>query len=253
MKTNTQLFAHNVQQRDTQQIDPFKNVAGTGVIGRMADALTKLGYNTGSFSISGETFALLGEPEKSPGINYIGIGGVTQFNEQASVAAMNVTMSKINNPTTTMSGLFGKTWSNVFDSSVRQTEALYQALNGLTLNTAFPTTNIGRRLDQVARVIKARTELGNDRQFFYINEGSYDTHAEQKEALDIKLRELNAGISAFKTEMVAQGLWDSVAVVMASDFGRTLVANSNDGTDHAWGGENNFSSRIVLLHRYSFH
>ena len=36
-------------------------------------------------------------------------------------------------------------------------------------------------------------------------------------------------------EMVAQGQWENITVVVVSDFGRTLTTNSQ-GTDHAWGG-----------------
>jgi len=42
-------------------------------------------------------------------------------------------------------------------------------------------------------------------------------------------------VNEFKKEMQAQGLWDSVTVVQASEFGRTLRFNGL-GTDHAWGG-----------------
>jgi uncharacterized protein (DUF1501 family) len=35
--------------------------------------------------------------------------------------------------------------------------------------------------------------------------------------------------------MVAQGLWEHVAIAIASDFGRSITANGL-GTDHAWGG-----------------
>merc|ERR1712100_783898 len=44
-RTPTQLFAHNVQLRDTQQVDPFQKSPGTGAVGRMADILTKYEYN----------------------------------------------------------------------------------------------------------------------------------------------------------------------------------------------------------------
>lgn len=36
--------------------------------------------------------------------------------------------------------------------------------------------------------------------------------------------------------MNTQGVWDDVSLVITSDFGRTLTANSGDGSDHAWGG-----------------
>ena len=238
LKTNTQLFAHNIQQQDTMKVDPFEDVDGTGVLGRMADVLTKNGYNTGSYSISGRTFALLGEPQKSPGVNYIDSGGMKKFNQKASTDDMDVLMAKLNNPTTTMSGKFGKTWSDIFDSSIRQTETLYNVLNSVTLDTSFPTnTEFVSSLAQVSKVIKARNEIGNDRQFFFINAGGWDTHSEQNDRFGNLMSGLNNGISAFKNEMKAQGNWDSVTLVMASDFGRTLVANSNDGTDHGWGGK----------------
>jgi hypothetical protein len=41
--------------------------------------------------------------------------------------------------------------------------------------------------------------------------------------------------SRFMAEMKAQNMWDSVTVLTASDFGRTLT-NNGAGTDHAWAG-----------------
>ena len=46
---------------------------------------------------------------------------------------------------------------------------------------------------------------------------------------------VDTALAKFEKEMKAQGLWDSVAVVQASDFGRTLKING-DGTGHGWGG-----------------
>lgn len=203
----------------------------------MADVLTENGYKTGSFSISGETFALHGQPQKSPGVNYIDQRGVVQFNRNPSLDNMNVTMAKINNPSLDTSGKFAKTWSDVFDASVRQTNNLFEALDGLTLTTTFPNTALGRRLQQVSLVMKKRNELGHDRQFFYVDDQGWDTHAEQNEALPAKMRGLNDCITAFTNEMKAQGIWDDVVFVMASDFGRTLGSNAGSGTDHAWGGK----------------
>lgn len=46
--------------------------------------------------------------------------------------------------------------------------------------------------------------------------------------------DFNQALTSFKNEMEAQGLWDNVTVVLTSDFGRTLTANSGFGSDHAW-------------------
>lgn len=57
-----------------------------------------------------------------------------------------------------------------------------------------------------------------------------------KSRLKTSFIELNQALTSFKKEMVEQNLWDSVAVVITSDFGRTLTPNSGKGSDHAWGG-----------------
>ena len=37
--------------------------------------------------------------------------------------------------------------------------------------------------------------------------------------------EVNNALSAFSTEMKAQGIWDSITLVEVSDFGRTMPTN----------------------------
>jgi hypothetical protein len=51
--TKTQLFAHNVQQDEIAFVDIFRQSAGFGVCGRMADTVGRLGYKAGSSSVSG--------------------------------------------------------------------------------------------------------------------------------------------------------------------------------------------------------
>lgn len=238
-KTTTELFSHNVQQKDTQQVDPNGQVDGTGVLGRLADALTENGYKTGSFSISGDTYALVGRPFESPGVNYIDQRGVVPFNNNPTVGNMGETLGKLNNPTLDTSGKYAKTWSDMFNSSVVQTDTLSDALVDVSVSTVFPNTVLGRRLQQVASVMKARDKLGHDRQLFYVDDQGWDTHLDQNVQLPPKMRDLNSCIDAFKKEMKLQGLWDNVVFVMASDFGRTLTPNAGSGTDHAWGGKIN--------------
>lgn len=57
-----------------------------------------------------------------------------------------------------------------------------------------------------------------------------------KSNLSTKFIDLNIVLTSFVAEMKAQGIWNDVALVITSDFGRTLTANSGDGSDHAWGG-----------------
>ena len=57
-----------------------------------------------------------------------------------------------------------------------------------------------------------------------------------KDGLSQNFAELNKALTYFRNEMVAQRLWTNVTLVVTSDFGRTLTANSGDGSDHGWGG-----------------
>ena len=59
---------------------------------------------------------------------------------------------------------------------------------------------------------------------------------DMKNGLSKNFKLVNTSLTAFSDEMKAVGLWNNVTVVIVSDFGRTLTANSGDGSDHAWGG-----------------
>lgn len=100
----------------------------------------------------------------------------------------------------------------------------------------FGESGFARQLKQVASVIAANNELGTEREVFYLSDGGFDMHKGVKLPLEKKFSEIDLALSSFAQEMEARGLWESVAVVSASDFGRTLTPNSADGTDHAWGG-----------------
>merc|ERR1719359_1360157 len=57
-----------------------------------------------------------------------------------------------------------------------------------------------------------------------------------KEGLKSKLIEVNRNLERLIKQLKVDGLWDQVTIVVASEFGRTITPNSNDGADHGWGG-----------------
>lgn len=102
----------------------------------------------------------------------------------------------------------------------------------------FPNTSIGNQLKQVALMIKKRSDLAMNRQIFYVQLGSFDTHTGQLNPQVSLLQQMSQAMRAFYDEMVAQGISDKVTQFTMADFSRTLNpagSGVNVGTDHAWG------------------
>ncbi|HTV04085.1 MAG TPA: DUF1501 domain-containing protein [Acidobacteriaceae bacterium] len=89
-------------------------------------------------------------------------------------------------------------------------------------------------LQTVARIIGGRSSLGVNRQIFYVQLGSFDTHDAQAATHARLLSQLGQALEYFDGLMNEAGLGNQVTTFTASDFGRTLTCNS-DGTDHGWG------------------
>ena len=89
-------------------------------------------------------------------------------------------------------------------------------------------------LQTVARIIGGRASLGVNRQIFYVQLGSFDTHNNQATQHAQLLTQLGQALEYFDGLMTAAGIGNQVTTFTASDFGRTLTSNSN-GTDHGWG------------------
>jgi len=233
-KTRTQLFAHNVQNRDTQQVDVYQEIGGTGVVGRMADALTNLGYNTGSFALADDKKSLVGEPLQSPAIYDLNEKVLKAFSAQFSNSRFNMVVGKINNATDIESGIFGKTWSQLLDQSLTQMRDLVDGTKNVNVSESFPNNGIGNQLKIVSSAIQARDTLKTNRQFFMARQEGFDSHANY-DNLNRNFAQINEALSSFVKEMKSLGVWDNVLILVGSEFSRTLTPNSNGGTDHGWG------------------
>merc|ERR1711939_997428 len=93
-------------------------------------------------------------------------------------------------------------------------------------------TGIGRQLEKVSKLMSQRSMLGRQRDMFYISTCCWDTHGDKRERVQESLAAIDAAITQWKDEMDAQGLWNDVIFITASEFGRTMTSNGK-GTDHA--------------------
>ena len=132
--------------------------------------------------------------------------------------------------------------SNVVAAASTITNSAIAANNALStfqeVTVAFPVTNIGNQLKQVARLIKKRADLSINRQVFFVQIGGFDTHNNQLVNQQNLLIQLSQAMRAFYEEMVAQGLGDKVTQFTMTDFSRTMNpagVGASVGSDHAWG------------------
>ena len=83
---------------------------------------------------------------------------------------------------------------------------------------------------------KSGENRGVNRDSFAVSMGGFDTHFDLTSVLNEKLAMIGSVLKGFRDELVNLGLWDSITVVVSSEFGRTVTPNSSAGTDHGWGG-----------------
>jgi uncharacterized protein (DUF1501 family) len=94
---------------------------------------------------------------------------------------------------------------------------------------------LGERLYDVAAMIGG----GMTTQVYYVSQGGYDTHGDQRDGAGPAtgnhanlLGALDGAMGAFAAEMKAQGNWDRVLMLTVSEFGRKVIENGSQGTDH---------------------
>ncbi len=120
---------------------------------------------------------------------------------------------------------------------ISYSQALSAALATAKVNTAFPATGLGSQLQTVAKIMSVQQALGVYRQVFFCQLGGFDTHGDQPQIQAALLQQLSQAVAAFYTATSQElGIGDKVVTFTASEFGRTLQPNGNNGTDHAWGG-----------------
>ncbi len=127
-------------------------------------------------------------------------------------------------------------YNRIVRRSIDAERQVTAALANVNPATPFPTGNsLADELKIVARMIGARTTLGNKRQVFLVSLGGFDLHDNLIGVQPTLLQRVSQALTAFYNATVELGVANSVTAFTASDFGRTLTSNG-DGTDHGWGG-----------------
>src|SRR5581483_4050204 len=229
------LFSHEDQSVQWMTSVPDRGDIRTGWGGRAADLVASLNSNsrvslalsiagTNTFEVGNTVVPYLISPDGSLGLH--GLGEST--NDQIRIDGFKRLLALPHN------NLFEQVYSDTMSRSIAENEVLSNALAGVSVNTQFPDTDLGKQLAMVSKLIAARTNLGMQRQIFFVAVGGYDTHGDQLAAQSGLLQELSGGMNAFYNATVELGVEQSVTTFTASDFGRTLPTNGG-GSDHGWG------------------
>jgi uncharacterized protein (DUF1501 family) len=256
------LFSHFDQTQAWQAIGANDTAADhTGWGGAMADIIESMNTNSAFTCISTSSLALFLSGQSSYQLNVtaagpIPIAGLAQplFGQAAGTTALNAIL------TASETNLFAKEYEVVINRSTAAQAALAGAMltagpGGVAnptqyldpITNALTTNDLAVSMQTVARIIGGRSSLGVSRQIFYVALGGFDTHDNQAPTHARLLTKLGHALEYFDAIMTTAGLNNQVTTFTASDFGRTLTANS-DGTDHGWGSHHIVTGGAVVGH-----
>lgn len=92
--------------------------------------------------------------------------------------------------------------------------------------------NLSAQLDVVAKLVAA----GSPTRIWSVSLGGFDTHANEANAQAKLLGVVSSSLSRFSTQLKSTTRENDVTVVVYSEFGRRVVGNGSQGTDHGTSG-----------------
>ena len=101
-------------------------------------------------------------------------------------------------------------------------------IKNVSLSSIFPQTNLGIQFQTAARLLLAGVKVP----VIKLMIDGFDTHAEQEPQHSQLLSEVSSNIATFAKVMKSNNLWNNVAVMSYSEFGRRVAENNSSGTDH---------------------
>lgn len=233
-----QLFSHNDQQAQWQSLKGA-STSKTGWAGRIADLIrTNVAdqqmatnaslFGTNLFQSADQTIAyVMGNTGPLQFTGFSDDPGSILFDQK--LAFEGIVDAQYNS-------VYERAFAEIQRRAIDAADTVSAAITSApTLNTIFPTSQLGRQLETVAKLIGNKDQLQMERQIFFVATGGFDSHDDQNINQPGLLGGISDAMAAFYDATVELGMADSVTAFTQSDFGRTLTSNG-DGTDHAWGG-----------------
>jgi uncharacterized protein (DUF1501 family) len=245
------LFSHSDQQRHWQTSTPQSRTQITGWLGRMADILSDTVNSNPSISMN-IAIDHLNILQTGDGIvPYVVddrngaevLGGYGASNPMDAILSASTDSFLEQSYADLLKNTYAGLQRQSIDAAVQyndETNIIKTQLNldplGSKIVGVLESTYLGRQLLQVALAIGAHGPLGQTRQVFFAERQGWDHHANLINSQNNLMPEVNKAMGAFYDAIKLLGYENDVMTFTASDFARTLNANSNNGSDHAWGG-----------------
>ena len=144
-------------------------------------------------------------------------------------------MKRILSQPPTQTNLFYDAFLRNAKSAVTAYETV-DAARDLRSGVDYPAGNFAKGLSFAAQLMRTDSSI----RVITMEQGSYDTHDNQLPRQHKNLAELDAALKSFVADLDLNGLSDRVMILLWSEFGRRVVPNANDGTDHG-------SSQAMIL------
>jgi uncharacterized protein (DUF1501 family) len=222
-----------------QSGQPDREVASTGWLGRYFDN-TCAGIDPHVGVSIGDTLPLAMQGERILPLNlerpetyryngrdkahYLSLNQLPSAPNGAATPAIATTDPKIVTTGATQLDFLHRT---AMDAQVSSDDIL-QITRAHVSPTEYPAGDFGRGLKTIAAMIAG----GMPTRVYYVALGGFDTHAAQLQRHDPLMKQLADGLSAFWADLSQQKNQDRVLTMTFSEFGRRLVQNASNGTDH---------------------
>jgi uncharacterized protein (DUF1501 family) len=233
------LYSHSDQQAQWQS-SISTTASGTGWGGRIADKTASFNAASGFpvvTSLDGTVLFTTGQttsPLAIPVTGSFALSGYTSSTaNNARLAAVRQLLG-LGSYNTLVNGV-NDIGSQALNLSSTVNPILTNANSTVAPLFANLKTSTANQLFQVAKMIEARAATLAQRQIFFVQLGSFDTHGDQLNRQQALFAELSPALKAFYDATTALGVAGQVTTFTLSDFGRTFQPSSGGGTDHAWG------------------
>jgi len=131
-------------------------------------------------------------------------------------------------------------YARTLAASLRQASELARAVAlSKEPTTPFGSSSLDDMLRYVAKLLPVFKQSGYQRQVFFVDWGAFDTHTDQRGSnnltQDSQLAVVSKAMGSFQAALDVAGFSENVTTFMMTEFSRTLMPATSNGSDHAWG------------------